>query len=474
MTRLLIRADGNAQIGYGHLMRCLALANGGSINQIIWFSKDEISDLLNELSTVCIDFVLLSHESNFLANLKPTDLVLLDHYSYGLNEHEQIQKTGATLVLIDDLADQPISADIIINPSPGVYPQDYNVALVPIFLLGTDFALLRQPFIELAQQKKTTKVKDSVLICMGGADPLNLTSQVLATCIEEPFTKIHIVVGGAYQHADPAKSYNDPRIKIHRNLNAQEMAALMQDCEFGIYPASGILLEGLAAQQVIIMGLTAENQSKVYEGHLALNSVIDGGKLSATQLKQAFQKLSVFEMNTPLLDGHSIQRIWRTLARFVSFSSYRLRLAQRADLLTTFEWAQEPMVRRFSHQQHEISLEEHTNWFEQKINDPNCFFYLMENGELTLGSIRFDFHGSVSQISYLLGPAAQGKGLGLFLLKKGLEQILAEKNCPNFDYFLGEVLPENQPSIRIFEQLGFALTQDPQVLRFTRKRHTNV
>lgn len=474
MARLIIRADGNSKIGYGHVMRCLALMDGCFFDEVTWFTMDELSDLLSQNSSVPIDFKLLTNESYFFDFLKSTDFVLLDHYGFHIKDHMRIKQTGATLVLIDDLAIEPVEADIIINPSPGIVAQQYKASNTPIFLLGLAYALLRKPFLELAQKQQVNKDSGSIMICMGGADPTNRTATVLACCLEVGFSSIHVVFGGAYEHLNPDTLFKDPRVQQYRNLSAQEMAALMLKCEYGIYPASGILLEGLAAGQQIIAGLTAENQRKVYEGHLALHSVVDGGLLTEVDLKNAFHLLSNISKTKPLIDGLSIDRCWKVLQSSILFSKYKLRRVQASDLQITFEWASDPNVRRFALQQQEISLAEHTNWFEYKLNQASCFYYLLEEDERALGSIRFDLHEDIAQISYLLTPAAQGKGFGLLLLQKGMQYLLNEAQCPPFEIFLGEVLPANQRSIRIFEQLGFELENSTQLLRFKRKRLSNV
>jgi RimJ/RimL family protein N-acetyltransferase len=252
------------------------------------------------------------------------------------------------------------------------------------------------------------------------------------------------------------------------------MAALMRKCEFGIYPASGILLEGLAAQQQIITGTTAENQREVYRGHLSLGTVIGAGHFREDEMKSALQNLSSFDNSTNLIDGLSIQRIWKVISRLEKAQDLELRRADSKDLYHTYEWATDQNVRRFALTQHHISFAEHQNWFEQKIKSNSCYYYILEENREPIGSIRFDLIDSFAQISYLLGTAAQGKGLGLLLLQKGMNQLLNEAKLPEFNAFLGEVLPENTRSIRIFEQLGFETEHHQVPIRFTRKQAKHV
>jgi UDP-2,4-diacetamido-2,4,6-trideoxy-beta-L-altropyranose hydrolase len=474
MTRLIVRADGNSQIGFGHVMRCLAIVNASQFEQILWFSSNEIEALLQQNTNVPIQFFYLKSEDNFCQFLQNTDLVILDGYQFNIALQQLIHASGAKLVLIDDLANNIISADLIINPTPGIQASTYQSTRPTISMIGLNYALLRPPFIALAKETQIEKEIGSVMICMGGADPNNYTKQILENTIREDFVVIHVVTGAGFIYHDTLNTFDDERIIFHNNLNAYEMTALMSKCEWGIYPSSGIVLEGLAAQQGIIAGITAENQRLVHKGHLDLKTIIDAGDFSAKALTKAFSEKHTFQFKRQIVDGFSLDRIRKMLVRLVQSNNMKLQRATAKDLLQTYKWATDTNVRRFSFQQHDINLEEHTLWFNRKLHDPNCFYYLLRIDDRLVGSIRFDLQQEDAMISYLLDPMEQGKGLGVFILKMGIEQFLSENNYASFTQFIGDVLPENKSSIHIFEQLGFKKLSTAPSLRFTKKYHLNV
>ena len=468
MTRLVVRADGNAQIGFGHVMRCLAIVNGSSFTEILWFSSDKLNEIIQRESKSLIEFHLISNELEFQSLLKETDVVLMDGYHFSLPDHHKIKAIGAKLIVIDDLANQPVSADVIINPTPVFSCEKYISDRPALFLMGLNYAMLRAPFLSLAKQAELEKEAGSVLICMGGSDPMNFTERILEVTLTEPFQSIHIVVGSGYRFHSTLEQFNDMRMVIHRALDAQEMAELMSSCEWGIYPSSGILLEALAAKQRIISGVTAENQRFVHEAHLKLNTLIDAEDFSSAALKTAFKKMDLFPQSQKIIDGQSIERINTVISRLVQTDQLHLRRATINDTDRTYKWANDPVVRKYSFEQHEISLDEHTRWFNRKVNDSMCFYYLLEDGNHLIGSIRFDIKEGDALISYLLDPSEHGKGIGLFLLKMGMEQLLMENQDP-FYQFIGKVMPENKGSVRIFEQLGFNVKKTEKSLRFSKK-----
>ena len=131
-----------------------------------------------------------------------------------------------------------------------------------------------------------------------------------------------------------------------------------------------------------------------------------------------------------------------------------LKKAALSDLEITYQWATNPIVRKYAFQQNEIQLEEHASWFQKQIIDPNAIYFLLKKGTESLGSIRFniDEHGT-GIISYLIDPAHHSKNLGTKILKIAIRELRV--NFPRVNRIQGYVIPENNASVRIFEKLNF-------------------
>lgn len=149
-------------------------------------------------------------------------------------------------------------------------------------------------------------------------------------------------------------------------------------------------------------------------------------------------------------------------------NSFSLRSIRHNDVKTTFDWASSKNVRRYSFSAHEISFDEHTNWFNSKLNDPNCFYYIFENviGN-SLGSIRVDMEGDIGVISYLIDPRYHGRGLGTEIIEILEERII--KDCTHVCELVGFVVVDNMASVRIFEKLGYKKIEDLGKLKFIKK-----
>ncbi|WP_370088951.1 GNAT family N-acetyltransferase [Ekhidna sp.] len=131
----------------------------------------------------------------------------------------------------------------------------------------------------------------------------------------------------------------------------------------------------------------------------------------------------------------------------------RLVKANSDHIEITYRWASDYEIRRYSFNQDQISYEDHSRWFLSKINSKTCHYFIaMFKGE-EIGSVRIDVEGEFGTISYLLDRKVQGRGLGAILLSS------IEGRVRNFDTRIkilkGYVLPENIPSVKIFERLGY-------------------
>ncbi len=149
-------------------------------------------------------------------------------------------------------------------------------------------------------------------------------------------------------------------------------------------------------------------------------------------------------------------------------SRFYLRNAALEDLEITYTWTNHPQTRRYAFKKGFIPLEEHSEWFAEKIKDQNCIFKLLISEGEPVGSIRYDVKGEEGLISYLVAPNQTGKGLGTKLLE--LSVLGLQKERKDIKSIKGLVKKENIASIKIFEKLGFdKIELEKDVLEFRMK-----
>jgi RimJ/RimL family protein N-acetyltransferase len=123
---------------------------------------------------------------------------------------------------------------------------------------------------------------------------------------------------------------------------------------------------------------------------------------------------------------------------------------------------------KYSFDKTEISLQDHKRWFFDKVNDPNCYYFIFQRGAEKIGSIRIDYNveNHFGLISYLICTKSQGNGYGKLMLKL-LEEFVKSK-FENLQ-LKGLVMKSNQASIRIFDNLGYDLiSQKNDIFTFSK------
>lgn len=116
-------------------------------------------------------------------------------------------------------------------------------------------------------------------------------------------------------------------------------------------------------------------------------------------------------------------------------------------------WRNQPHVRTNMLTQHEISLDEHQQWFERCAKDPSRRLMIVEEEDIPLGFVGFTGVGAgeIATWGFYAAPeAAKGSGtkLGYKALEFAFGVLLLHKVC-------GQALAFNEASIRMHQKFGF-------------------
>ncbi len=277
----LIRADGNAKIGAGHLMRCLTIA-------------DELRKLVDsrQILFVCADlqsaelalkrgyeaFLLWSDPCDMEAELsawpripvknKGTSIIIVDSY-FATKRYLQKLREYGSVTLLDDMGEDCFPVDRLINYNAfadveryeNLY-RDSNAELI----LGSAYVPIRPQFSEKAYEVR--EQAENVLITTGGGDIDNIAGRILKG-IQEKETdgrlNYHLVAGSFNPHYEWMKALEKKSAHIHIYHNVQDMADLMSRCDLAV-TAGGSTVYELAAMGVPFICFSyAENQEKMTE-----------------------------------------------------------------------------------------------------------------------------------------------------------------------------------------------------------------
>lgn len=128
-----------------------------------------------------------------------------------------------------------------------------------------------------------------------------------------------------------------------------------------------------------------------------------------------------------------------------------IRKAEIDDLYTVFQWINDPLVRANSFSTEEISLEQHTNWFKNKIKDKNTLYLISEFNNVRVGQVRFEIKNGEYIIGVLLDEKFRGKGFSSKIIQLSIEEFFKTDNSTIFAY----IKNSNFASLSTFHKCGF-------------------
>lgn len=471
-TKIYLRADGSSSMGLGHVYRLLAVAEMLSEQYTCMFIvKTDHPALINTIGLYCDEVYVLgndTHEPASLAEL-PQGIFVLDGYAFNASYQKTLREAGHKVVRIDDLATDAQVADVVLNHA-GHFPASlYRSALYTRLCLGPAYALIRNAFRQAIQQERTIASLEKVFICLGGADPNNLSRKVLEYCIQKGYAQIHLVLGGAYMHRDTletllASSGTESEVVLQQNLSAGELIDFMQRCDLAILSSSSISYEAAMVGIGMITLAYVDNQAYFHRFFkeealsIALN-LLEGDSLESLPV--------ILDQVTPTSIQEQIQRqrrvfsdsgeaILRLFSKLELERDCILRRAVLEDVILYFTWANDPDTRANSIHTQAISWDTHVAWFEGKLESVSSFLYVCEYSGRPVGQLRFEAKEDKYLVNFTIAPEWRGKGFGDILLKLSLEQL--EKDLGFRPSVSAWVKEGNESSQRIFQNLAFVQT----------------
>lgn len=253
---IIIRADASTEIGSGHIMRCLTIANH------LKKRGHEVLFYMIEMPGNLIQYVQ-SLDYRTITSWQKADIIVIDHYQIEATEEKQLYTYAKKIVVIDDLANRAHQCDLLLDQNiVENYEHRYD-ELVPLTckkLLGPQYLIMRDEFIKARRQRPQRNGSvTKLLVFMGGTDPTQETMKVLTALKNFTFDKIHIVCGNGNEQKERIRAICERRgYTYHQQIDY--MAALMNTVDFSIGAGGGTTWErcyvGLPSSSTIV----ADNQ----------------------------------------------------------------------------------------------------------------------------------------------------------------------------------------------------------------------
>ena len=333
---LVVRADANANIGTGHVMRCLALAQAwkARVGQVTFVSACESDALCQRLEDEGLQLVILERSYPDPTDMEVTSRILkkqsaawlvLDGYGFDSEYQYQIKRNGHRLLVIDDAAPSDhYYADVILNQNINAEELSYSCEPRSRLLLGTQYGLLRSEFLAWkGWERKISKTASKLLVTLGGGDSGNQTLKVLRALdlIDTEGIEARIVLGTCNTTFKTAESpCSDPRKAYSFFRNVRNMPELMAWADIAVSAAGSTSWELTYMGVPFLTTILAQNQARIAEGLGQAGAAINLGWSRDLHEEELAQHLSdliprwevrqrLSNMGQRLVDGLGAQRV---------------------------------------------------------------------------------------------------------------------------------------------------------------------
>ncbi|WP_153732396.1 UDP-2,4-diacetamido-2,4,6-trideoxy-beta-L-altropyranose hydrolase [Sporosarcina obsidiansis] len=287
---IVFRTDASIQIGTGHVMRCLTLAKQLQRHgaEVTFICRDLVGNIIAYLQSQKVEVLSLPRAENFTNDLEwisenwkqdaidtasflkqlgcKVDVLVVDHYSLDNKWEEELDNLVSSVFVIDDLANRHHTCDFLLDQNYYNNMQERYIGLVPdecVLLLGPDYVLLRDEFIEVAKRPKVRSGKvENLIIFFGGTDPTGETIKALEAIqeLDLQFENIDVVVGASNLNKEKVEELCKVIPNAQFLCQVNNMAELMRKADLAIGAGGATTWERFYMGLPSLVVITADNQ----------------------------------------------------------------------------------------------------------------------------------------------------------------------------------------------------------------------
>lgn len=503
MNRIAFRVDASIQMGTGHFMRCLTLADAArQFNAQIRFVSRHLPEQFQKLlAKRGYEFKLLdSHASEYatsnlhhaawlgtsqLADAQDSveaisdhlwDWVVVDHYALDRQWERTVRHTAKRILVIDDLADRDHDCDALLDQN---YYSDMDTRYadkVPShcqLMAGPRYAMLRDEFGLLHAQAEVRRGSvRRVLVCFGGTDIGNYTKLAMNALASIGNLQTDVVIGALHPDREEIEmACLEHGFKCH--VQTSRMAELIAGSDLAIGSGGTTVWERCCLGLPAIVTCTADNQRRQIEDaasdglvyaldargdiaraiHLHLCALIENENLRRSISRRALTAV----------DGRGVSRVLGDMG----YGSVTIRLACEDDSRNLYEWRNHPSIRAASRNADTIPWASHQEWLAATLAAPGKVLLIGQQGERTVGVVRFDIQDDTAEISIYLTPDSGQPGMGRELLQAA--ELWFTLNYRGVDRLRAHVLGANHRSNGLFLGLDYQI----EATQYSKRLHRN-
>ncbi len=331
---ILFRADAGVDIGSGHLMRCLGLAqylrDQGAFCSLLTTGVEEpvVARWREEEIDVQEHQARRGSPEDATATLAAAaaagaQWIVADGYDFGLDLQRAAKEGGVGLLCFDDLGGASFAADLVVNQNPGAQDLSYDMEGDGRVLAGADYVVLRRDIRRL--KREASSQPPHLLVTFGGYDGDNLALAAMRELagVETPFAATVICSADADGLAE-AQTFAASHPDRFRVLPPTDIAPLMAVADLVLCAGGTMSLETASLGIPMVLVTVADNQEP---GAAALagagcarlagsgvEALPDAAKILCDLMPDAAACKDMGRAGIVLVDGEGVARISAAMA----------------------------------------------------------------------------------------------------------------------------------------------------------------
>lgn len=326
---IVFRCDANSRLGFGHLMRCRALAAalGALDRECVMVGPDASCQQAGDakLFSHWVGLPWFGHPAADAADLAGiatkyrASALVLDDMRIDEGYQRVLAERGLRWLQFDGARGQPLWADLIVNASPAAnanYYREHARNPEAHLLLGPAHAVVRPEFLHLPHTQPVTNEK-RVLLMFGGGDDrgaIRMALQALHAALPSEIC-FDIIAGrqNPNHNAHRALVATLPVGRAQYHIDPPELPALMQGCRVAVMAGGTTTYEANLFGVPMVLVAIADNQipqAHAWESQGQAIYVGELEELNPQRLVQAtLEQLSRQSQPPKLVDGQGATRV---------------------------------------------------------------------------------------------------------------------------------------------------------------------
>ncbi len=468
--KIAFRADASFDIGSGHVMRCLTLAQSlrekgaecrficrdfpGNLEPLI--TRQGFQTYLLE-PTAPNSATTSEHDKaspyaswlggeweldaaqtiGMIGNNKP-DWIVVDHYGIDHKWETRVRNHCEKIMVIDDLANRKHNCDLLLDQNLTDHIQDRYSSLLPegcAHLLGPKYALLQHEYAH-AHPRTPPRLGPvtRILTYFGGSDQKNLT-----LCLIDAFIRLKrndlfldVIANPQSPHIASIRKTigNRQNIVLHEHLPSLCDLMIKADLAFGASGATSWERCCLGLPSYVVT--LADNQipiAKALSREGFVEWIGDHSEVTADSFLAALSRaIDLQDTLTDwsshcrtLVDGNGTHRVVSAMM-LNNKTPLAVRRAELRDEQILFEWATERFIQKNDINSDPIDALTHRKWFYKYLREPNSalIFIVETETRLPVGQVQFEATGNGWDIHYGTTSIIRGSSAERQVIEKSI------------------------------------------------------